>query len=310
LLAGAALGVILRLVYIGHPTDAFDVMSWSFVVFAPIVVSTVAVYLAERAAPRTCWYYIAVGALANSLFVLGTMLIMLEGLICGILAMPMFATIGGVAGLLAGLVFRWIRWPRSTLYGVAAAPVVLGWFAQFTPLPDSVQMVERSVVIAAPPERVWPHLLQATQIQSNELGDALMYRIGVPLPLSAATEQQGNALVRHIRMGKNVHFDQVADEWQPGKHVRWTYRFAQDSFPAGALDDHVRIGGDYFDIIDTEYTLTPTANGTRLTAQMRYRVSTHFNWYAKPVAEILVRNFEEAALAFYAHRATASATPI
>jgi hypothetical protein len=38
---------------------------------------------------------------------------------------------------------------------------------------------------------------------------------------------------------------------------------------------------------------------------MSYRVSTSFNWYARPVAEILVTNFEEAVLSFYAHRAVA-----
>ncbi len=36
---------------------------------------------------------------------------------------------------------------------------------------------------------------------------------------------------------------------------------------------------------------------------MRYRVSTSFNWYAAPVAKLLVGNFESAALEFYADRA-------
>jgi hypothetical protein len=36
---------------------------------------------------------------------------------------------------------------------------------------------------------------------------------------------------------------------------------------------------------------------------MSYRVSTPFNWYARPIAELLIGNFEEAALRFYARRA-------
>lgn len=36
---------------------------------------------------------------------------------------------------------------------------------------------------------------------------------------------------------------------------------------------------------------------------MSYRVSTNFNWYARPIADFLVGNFETAALGFYAHRA-------
>ena len=63
--------------------------------------------------------------------------------------------------------------------------------------------------------------------------------------------------------------------------MRWTYHFAPDSFPPHALDDHVQIGGHYFDIIDTTYTLRPLdSTSTRLDIQMHYRVSTDFNWYA------------------------------
>ena len=87
--------------------------------------------------------------------------------------------------------------------------------------------------------------------------------------------------------------------------MRWTYRFDEDSFPPGALDDHVKIGGDYVDIIDTEYVLTPVgAHATRLTTRMHYRVSTQFNWYATRLAGGLIGNFEEVILDLYAHRAS------
>ena len=106
-------------------------------------------------------------------------------------------------------------------------------------------------------------------------------------------------------MGKGIHFDQVAADWEPNRRVRWLYQFSTDSFPAGALDDHVRIGGAYFDILDTEYTLHPVDGGTELRSRMSYRVSTSFNWYATPIAKFLISNFEETALRFYARRAEA-----
>ena len=104
-------------------------------------------------------------------------------------------------------------------------------------------------------------------------------------------------------MGRGIRFEQVSADWEEGRRVRWTYQFAPDSFPPGALDDHVRIGGRYFDLLDTEYIIEPIEGGSRLTASMRYRVSTHFNWYARPLARLLVANFEETALSFYERRA-------
>jgi len=97
--------------------------------------------------------------------------------------------------------------------------------------------------------------------------------------------------------------DQIATTWEPDHLVLWTYRFTEDSFPPRALDDHVRIGGPYFDIIDTEYVIEPTPLGSTLHVTMHYRVSTAYNWYVRPIANFLVINFEQTALAFYAHRA-------
>jgi hypothetical protein len=120
---------------------------------------------------------------------------------------------------------------------------------------------------------------EAKNIRRDEIGTAWMYRIGVPLPSAAVTELADGTEVRHITMGKGIHFDQIAADWQPNHRVRWLYRFASDSFPAGALHDHVRIGGAYFDVIDTEYELLSVGSGTELRVRMKYRVSTAFNWY-------------------------------
>jgi hypothetical protein len=40
---------------------------------------------------------------------------------------------------------------------------------------------------------------------------------------------------------------------------------------------------------------------------MRYRVSTHFNWYSGFVADLLIADFSEVILGFYARRAEAAA---
>lgn len=92
---------------------------------------------------------------------------------------------------------------------------------------------------------------------------------------------------------------------QPNRRVRWLYRFARDSFPAGTLDDHVRIGGAYFDLLDTEYALREVEDGTEFRVTMRYRVSTSFNGHAGAIAAFLVGNFEATALQVYGHRALA-----
>jgi hypothetical protein len=309
LLAGVLFGLVLRMLYSGKPGDMFETMSGSFALLAPIAVSAITVYVAELRARRTWAYYFWMGALANVLFVTGTFLIHIEGLICVILAAPLFSIIGGVAGLIVGAVFRWTRWMRRATYCFALLPVVLGTYEHYLPLPQNIHTVERTITVAAPRADVWDQLMTAPAIQPAEIDNGLMYRIGVPLPESAlAGETDEGSLVRRIRMGKGIQFDQIATEWEVCRRVRWRYHFTPDSFPPRALDDHVRIGGEYFDVLDTEYSLEPGRNGTTtLRVSISYRVSTRYNWYAQPVAELFVGNFEETALRFYAHRAEAQA---
>jgi len=307
--AGVLFGLILRMIYSGQPGGAYDAMSGSFALLAPIAISAVAVYIAELRQRRGWLYYFGMGALVNVLFVVGTFLLYIEGLICVILAMPLFAIVGGVAGLIVGAAFRSVRWMRRAVYCCALSPLLLGAFEQYMPLPQIVHTVERTITVAAPPADVWDQLMAAPAIRPEEIDDGLMYRIGVPLPESAlAGQTAGGDLVREIRMGKGIRFDQIATDWEVCRRVRWQYRFAPDLFPPRALDDHVRIGGEYFDLLDTEYTLQPRPDGTTsLRVALSYRVSTRFNWYAQPVAALFVGNFEETALRFYARRAEAQA---
>ena len=307
LLAGALLGVLLRLIFSGDPGKVYSAMGGAFIYLAPVAVGGLTVYLAETTKRRTWSYYFVAGAMANLFFVLGTMLILIEGLICAVIILPMFMLQGGCAGLLMGTLCRWTKWPRHAVGGFAALPILLASLVPQEPAVPVIGTLERSVQIAAPPAQVWKQLMHTPNIRPGEVGSAWLYKIGVPLPESGETRKAPEGLVRSVVMGSAIHFEQVATDWQENQHVRWTYRFTEDSFPPQALDDHVAIGGHYFDIIDTTYTLTPLdASATELRVQFRYRVSTDFNWYADAVARLLIGNFEEVILGFYRQRAIAA----
>jgi hypothetical protein len=303
LLIGVLVGIAYRLLFsqpAGHPYNA---MMSSFTLLVPALVGAVTVVMAEWTRRRSWSYYFWTAAGANGLLVFGALALSIEGLVCSVLAVPLFALIGGISGLLAGALCRLGRWPRNSVYGLAVLPLALGGFEQHISLPGGVLTAAQSRSIAATPAEVWARLLSTESIRPQEMDTAWMYRIGVPLPLSATSEEGNGQLVRHVTMGKDIHFDQIATDWEPGHRVLWTYRFTEDSFPPQALDDHVRIGGRYFDVIDTEYVIEPTPQGSTLHVTMHYRVSTTYNWYVRPIAHFLVVNFEQTALAFYAHRA-------
>ncbi len=305
---GALAGLVLRLLFWGEPAGAYSAMLVSFLYGSPLLVGLVTVYVAERTERRSWMYYFTAPMLATVLYVIGSLLLLIEGWICAIIIIPMFALLGGLAGLLMGAICRITDWPRSSVVGCfAVLPLLLGAFEHRIPSESLDRVYERSVFVAATPAAVWRQLVDTRDIRPDEVDDAWMYRIGVPLPEAGEGALEDGLHLRHVTMGRGVRFDQVAVEWRENELVSWRYRFSENSFPPGALDDHVRIGGEYFDLGESTYSLTPVEGGTRLSLRMRYRVSTHFNWYAGPVADFLIADFSEVILAFYARRAEGAA---
>ena len=302
ILAGAAVAMLLRIAFSGGPGKQFSAMLGAFVYLVPAVCGAVTVYMAERVQRRSWGYYIGAPFLSTALFVLGTLAVFIEGIICAIVVVPLFALMGSLGGLAMGIVCRVSGRPGPALYSFAVLPLVLGAIEPQLPNPEQLSSTSRTLFIAAPPERVWHALNDARDIQPQEVGDAWAYRIGVPMPVAGVTVDTPEGRVRKVQWQKGVRFEEIVTDWQPGRRVQWRYRFSPDSFPPGALDDHVVIGGHYFDLRDSAYTLTPRDGGTELRIDVSWRVSTRFNWYADRVAQFLLGDFSEHILRFYKGR--------
>ena len=102
LASGVTYGVAIRLVFSGEPHGPYTAMMGSFTLLVPMFVGAVTVMLAERIARRSWAYYFWAAAAANALFVVGTLALSIEGLVCCILAVPLFSLLGGIGGLLTG----------------------------------------------------------------------------------------------------------------------------------------------------------------------------------------------------------------
>ncbi len=300
-LAGALSGLVLRLAFSGKPGSALSAMAAGFVWFAPFAVGAITVYVAERHKRRSFSYYLFAPALATFVFVLGSLAILIEGVICAIVILPLFTAVGMLGGVVMGLVCRMTNWPRQAVYSIAALPLLVAMAFPQNQV-ERIGSVERSVLIQATSAEVWQQINNARDIAPAEVQHAWAYRIGVPLPVSGITTDTAEGPIRKSTWGKGVHFDEVIRQWEPQRHMRWTYRFAEDSFPSGALDDHVKVGGAYFDLRDTAYTLTPEEGGTRLHIRVSYRISTDFDAYANWVAQRLLGNFSEVILDMYKAR--------
>jgi uncharacterized protein YndB with AHSA1/START domain len=227
-----------------------------------------------------------------------------EGVICIVMALPFFLVIAGL-----GALFGWSISQRAKKRDTKILSIAL--FLPFIAAPLESQLrsstqrivTTREIQIAAASATIWKHINLPTNIDPQELKSGFAYRIGVPYPIEARTVDGRVGGKRELRWERGVAFQEKITDWQPERRIAWTYEFAPDSFPPGSFDDHIMIGGRYFNLVSTSYLLTPDSGGTRLTIEVETTVTTNFNWYAGWWAQYLVGNTAETILKFYKHRA-------
>jgi hypothetical protein len=135
--------------------------------------------------------------------------------------------------------------------------------------------------IQASPAVVWRNIERVPPIRRDELPPSWARSIGFPDPVEATLSQEGVGGVRRASFAGGVLFLETVDIWEPEHRLAFSIAAQTDQIPATTLDEHVRVGGPYFDVLRGQYRLEPLTNGmTRLHLSSRHRISTDFNWYA------------------------------
>lgn len=227
-----------------------------------------------------------------------------EGTVCIVMALPIFIVLAilGVICTALGSLLGLSNSPKLLSVGLFM-PFMLAPLEQRLPATTLHQTVTQSIFIAAPPATIWQHINYPLNIQKAELKDGLVYQIGVPYPMEARTLEGKVGGLRALQWERGVKFAEIITAWEPNHYIAWDYKFTADSFPPGSLDEHIVIGGHYFNVESTAYVLQPEANGTRLTIQVNTSVSTNFNHYADFWARFLVTDTAKTILQFYKTRA-------
>lgn len=314
-LAGSLFGLLMRIIAgignhhwgVAFLNDILPVMTIGFAVFVPLAVGAITVHFAEKQRRRSFAYYLLAPWLSLLAFVVGTALIALEGAICIALALPLFLIGGSIGGLIMGIISRLFKQTAHSALSLAVLPFLVALGESGQPIQHITQHTQQQVYIDASPAAVWQQISNVTAIKPEEFEQGIAYTIGVPYPVNVQTVSTGVGGKRHLQWQRGVSFDQEITDWQENRTLAWKYVFTDNSFPQGSMDDHVAIGGEYFDLETSRYTLTPEGNGTRLNVEVGFRVSTRFNWYAEPWAKLLVNNTADVILNFHKKRAEAQA---
>lgn len=284
---GAAIGFIygfgLRILANDHSSH-FAVMTIGFTCLMPFAMGCITVYFAEIGEPQRirAWIFLPWVPLAAALG--ATMLALLEGLICVVMFAPLAMILASVGGLIGGLAARLMRSNRAkrvTMACVLVLPMVTSPWEKQVLYQNQEREVENVIDIAASPELIWRNIERVRAIRPDELPTSWSRRIGFPDPIEATLSNEGAGGVRNASFAGGLYFLETVDVWEPRHKLGFTIAAQTDLIPPTTLDEHVRVGGPYFDVLRGDYRLEPLRNGTtRLHLSSRHRISTDFNWYA------------------------------
>ena len=294
---GAAYGVFARAMFGLHKTgEVFVVMSSSFIIGVPIALGFVTVWFGEYR-EKYGWARRVLTPWAASLAHLGCALALAwEGVICVIIWLPLVLILSSFGGLLAGLLRLLFPSNRSKNYCVAVVAMIPFLAAPLESLRTAateVRSVHTSVEIAASPAVVWQEIRTVPRIADSEHSFSVSQWIGFPRPVEALLEGHGIGAVRYAKFEGNVLFVERITEWDEPKRLSFAILADNQNIPPSTFDQHVTIGGPYFDVLRGTYVIEQLPSGrVLLHLSSDQRLSTGFNFYSHLWTEWLMADLQ------------------
>ncbi len=305
-LAGALYGLLMRGMFGVLPSNVSGVMSIAFLIVTPFSVGALSVY-GRRGTDQSMMAMIFNPWTSVGLMMAGCAVTLLEGMICIAMMAPLLLLAASIGGIAMGLALRHASRFTGQLPCVALLPLLMILGEQGIPTQDRILELKQSIVIDAQPHTVWNQILTARDIAPDELPLSLTHLIGVPRPVEGVNQRTSNGEVRYSKWERGVNFRAVVTHKVAYQSITWRYVFDRASFPPGSMDDHVAIGGEYFNLHDTTFNLHPLpGNRTRLDIVTHHRITTSINFYAVPAATLLGKDFIATILGLYKHRSEKS----
>ncbi|HJQ69049.1 MAG TPA: DUF805 domain-containing protein [Blastocatellia bacterium] len=177
--------------------NGFENYGWGLFVGLPFCVGFTSVLIYGYHRPRPLGTSIAVAFLSIILVGLALLAVAVEGIICLMMAAPLAAAVAIFGGLIGYLIQcgprRSISRPAAFSLLFLAAPAFVGVESVNQTEPRLLE-AKSTVVINAPPERVWPKVVEFSELPPPE---ELLFKTGVAYPIRAEIKGRGAGAVRH-----------------------------------------------------------------------------------------------------------------
>jgi hypothetical protein len=299
-LFGVVYGLVARAIFaledfrVDDPiVSTFGLMTLSFMFIVPFVVGLIVAYGNRDITSSGKIVGITTPVFAVVAMTVFAVLSGWEGIICALMALPIFMMMSLIGGLLGIAIFKR---NRNKLYVSAFVllPFLVAPLEHKFGFKDKIFKEQTSMEINAGEKIVWDNITRVYPITERENSNSLFQIMGFPRPIEAQLDTIAVGGIRKAIFARGLFFTETVTKVEPLRVLAFSIKADPKSIPPQALDEHVMVGGKYFDVLEGKYEIVKTGNNKivlHLTSQ--FRLSTPFNFYSGLWSRLIMRDIQK-----------------
>ena len=286
--------LVLRL-FFGFKTwdSLFSVMSVTFLYLLPTIVGALTVYLSSEKKVRRIRYRILTPWIPIFLFMFLTLGFAIEGWACWLMILPVFLIAASIGGLIGGYLKLRATNDKLNISILVLLPLFI------SPIESMVESIPGNykaytyIDIDASAEKIWDNVSRVKEIPEAEDKGYLNKFLGFPRPIKAELNYEGVGAYREAIFTNGLVFHETVTEYKDNEKMVFDIKAHPHEIPSTTLDEHITIGGNYFDVLNGTYELETLENGKhRLHLYSHFKVKTTFNFYAGWWAKWIMKDIQ------------------
>lgn len=276
--------ILIRLVFgASILDDLVDVMSWNFFTTVPAAVGGLFVYFSPEEKVKSIGYRILGPWIPVILIIMLTIVFGVEGWGCWIMISPLFLIFSSIGGLVAGY-FKLRKSKKNqnlNLSVLVLLPFLVGPIEKSIPRNPEVYTTFTAIDITVDPQTIWDNVTSVREIKKEEDNSQLISLLGFPKPLKAELDTLAVGGMRNAVFERGLKFKERVIQYEDKKSMSFTIKANTYEIPSTTLDEHILIGGEYFDMLNGTYIMEKRGeNKYQLMLYSNFSMNTSFNSYA------------------------------
>ncbi len=286
--------IILRLAFgVKDWNELFSVMSVTFLFLLPTIVGALTIYLSEKSKVEKLWYRIFTPWIPIILFLIITLALAIEGWACWLMILPVFLIAASIGGLIGGYLKLKRRNDRLNISLLVLVPFLISPAEQLIEKIPGNYKAYTYIDINSNAEKIWENVTRVKTIEKEEDTGYLTEFLGFPRPLKAELNYNGVGAYREAIFTNGLIFRETVTEYEENKKMVFSIKANTYEIPSTTLDEHILIGGKYFDVLDGTYELEKIDEGKyRLHLYSNFKMNTTFNFYAGWWGKIIMKDIQ------------------